>query len=226
MAITTPVPIPAGPPVPNSNDPEITFDAQFEASLAWQRNELAPKANALANASYDNALDAEASATAAAVSEAAAAQSATFASNSANFKGDWASLSGPLSPPASVWHNGRTWNLLSTLANVALSEPVDGSAYWRANDTVFPVITVNTPTYTMTAGYEYSIVYSGATTGTMPTMSEGAGVVITVANGRRDNVLLRKAPTDSFMGKTPDDITINAAGRFALRALANSWRGF
>ena len=225
MAITTPVPIPAGPPVPNSNDPEVTFDAQFEASLAWQRNDLAPKANDLATVTYNNALDAEESATEAAASEAAAAASASFAAGASNFKGDWSALSGALAPPASVWHNGRTWNLLSALANVTAAEPGVSSA-WRAIDTVLPVVHVNTPTYTMVSGYEYSLEYPGATTGTMPAMVEGAGVVITVANGRRDNVLLRNAPTDSFMGRAPNDIRLVVPGRFALRALNVSWRGF
>lgn len=39
-------PIPAGPPVPNSEDPENTFDEQYEASMTWQRDELAPGVNA------------------------------------------------------------------------------------------------------------------------------------------------------------------------------------
>lgn len=38
-------PIPAGPPVPNSEDPENTFDEQYEASMTWQRDELAPGVN-------------------------------------------------------------------------------------------------------------------------------------------------------------------------------------
>lgn len=57
-----PVPIPAGPPVPDSSVAEPAFDAQFEASLAWQRNELAPKANALATTTYANTVEAVASA--------------------------------------------------------------------------------------------------------------------------------------------------------------------
>lgn len=203
---------------PSFNSKAYTWGNWLPTLVAW--------ITAVVADAYQNALSAFESATAAQASEEAAAASATFASNTANFKGNWASLSGPLSPPASVWHNGRTWSLLSALANVTVTEPVDGSAYWRANDTVFPVVHVTTPTYTMVAGYEYSLEYAGATTGTMPTMGEDAGVVISVANGRRDNVLLRKTPTDSFMGDAPDDMKLIVPGRFALRALNGSWRGF
>lgn len=51
---TPPVTIAAGPPVPDSSDPENEFDAHFEAFLAWQKNELQPKANAQAQGVYDN----------------------------------------------------------------------------------------------------------------------------------------------------------------------------
>ena len=52
---TAPTPIPAGPAVPNSALPEPTFDAQYEAFNQWERDELAPKANALAQNVYENA---------------------------------------------------------------------------------------------------------------------------------------------------------------------------
>lgn len=224
--MTTPVTPPAAPTVPiypALGSPTFNADAYTYGS---SMPSVVSGIDALAQNAFTNATSAHESAQEAAASEAAAAASATFASGTSNFKGNWSSLTGALAPPASVWHNGRTWNLLSPLANVAAAEPSEGSAYWRANDTVFPVVHVNTPTYTMVAGYEYSLEYAGATTGTMPTMGEGAGVVITVANGRRDNVLLRKAPTDSFMGRAPDDIRLVIPGRFALRALNSSWRGF
>jgi hypothetical protein len=38
-------PIPPGPDVPDSSDPETTFDAQFEAFLTWLKDELGPGAN-------------------------------------------------------------------------------------------------------------------------------------------------------------------------------------
>ena len=223
--MTSPVAPDAAPSVPEFpalGDP--SFNSKAYTWGSWMPTLVAWIVVVVADA-YQNAISAFESATAAQASEEAAAASATFASSAANFKGDWSALSGALAPPASVWHNGRTWNLLSALANVAAAEPGVSSA-WRAIDTVFPVEHVTTATVTMVAGYEYSFEYAGAISATMPTMTEGAGVVITVANGRRDNVLLRKTPTDSFMGKSPDDIMLNVPGRFALRALNGSWRGF
>lgn len=59
MAVTAPTPIPAGPPVPNSNDPQATFDAMYEAFNSWERNDLQPGVNALGINVYDNALASE-----------------------------------------------------------------------------------------------------------------------------------------------------------------------
>lgn len=144
MSIVIPIPIPTGPPVPNSNDPEVTFDAQFEASLTWQRDELTPKVNALSDVTYTNALDAQASATAAAASATTAHNAEVAAMSSTNFKGDWAGLSGSLTPPASVAHLGRTWSLLEPIANVTTEQP-GVSSKWRAYDVVMPVANVGGP---------------------------------------------------------------------------------
>ncbi len=61
----------------------------------------------------------------------AAAASKTLAQAAANYKGQWATLSGALNTPASVWHNGVYWGLLSNLANVATAQPGVSSA-WAA----------------------------------------------------------------------------------------------
>lgn len=225
MAITPPPTLDPAPDVPNSNDPEVTFDSMFEAFLSYLKNVFVTTVNAIAAACYGNALDSQGSATAAQASATAAELAALNAGSTANFKGDWSALSGGLAPPASVYHNGLSWNLLYFVANVALAEPGVSPA-WRANNTVFPVVTVNTATTTMLAGFEYEVVYAGQVTLTMPAQVQGVGVVVTVCNGRRDTVLLRASPTDSFMGKPPDDMTLVKQGRWALRALSNSWRGF
>ncbi len=68
MSTQVPIPIPAGPPVPDANSPVASFDQQFEASLAWQKDVLAPGANALAQTTFVNANDAKASADASASS--------------------------------------------------------------------------------------------------------------------------------------------------------------
>lgn len=98
MTVSAPTPITPGPSVPSSTDPQDTFDAMFEASLTWQRDQLQPGANALAQNVYQNALEtqtnadeatadaanAAASQAAAAASQAAAASSASSASASAS----------------------------------------------------------------------------------------------------------------------------------------------
>ncbi|MDZ7863388.1 hypothetical protein [Acidovorax sp.] len=54
--------------MPDANSPVASFDQQFEASLAWQKDVLAPGANALAEATYVNSTDAKNSADTAAES--------------------------------------------------------------------------------------------------------------------------------------------------------------
>ena len=70
--IVVPVAIAAGPAVPDSSQPEPTFDAQYEAFNAWERNTAAPGMNALATATYQNALESKARAESASASEEAA----------------------------------------------------------------------------------------------------------------------------------------------------------
>ncbi|MBV7427272.1 MULTISPECIES: hypothetical protein [unclassified Acidovorax] len=81
--IVIPVAIPAGPAVPDSGQPEPTFDAQYEAFNAWERNTAAPGMNALANATYQNALEAKARAESASASEEVALTAKTGAVASA-----------------------------------------------------------------------------------------------------------------------------------------------
>lgn len=221
MPIVTPTPIAAGPSVPNSNDPETTFDAQFEAFLAWQRNTLAPGVNAQSQAAFDNASASQASATAAQASALASEASAVTSLASSNFRGDWATLTGALNKPASVAHAGRTWLLLSDLADVTAAVP-GASASWRAYDVLLPVVSVTTATHTAISGYHYSLEFAGVVSLTMPPYTEGAMVVVTVANNRYDNVLLRNG--GSFMDIV-DDITLVQPTTYCLRGIKNSWRG-
>lgn len=221
MPIVTPTPIAAGPTVPNSNDPETTFDAQFEASLAWQRNVLAPGVNAQSQAAFDNATDAAASAAAALARAQASEASAISSIASSNFRGDWSTLTGALNKPASVAHGGRLWLLLDNLANVATAVP-GVSASWRAYDVLLPTVRVTTASFTALSGYHYSLEFAGPVTGTMPAYTEGAMVIVTVANDRYDNVLLRNGGT--FMG-IADDLQLVDPTTYPFRGISNSWRG-
>ena len=52
-----------------------------------------------------------------------ATSSETVALAASNFKGTWASLTGALNKPSSVYHAGYYWLLLNNLANVTTSQP-------------------------------------------------------------------------------------------------------
>jgi len=130
---TPPIPIDSAPSVPSSAAPEATFDAAYEAFNTWEAQELQPKANALAQGVYDNAVDSERAAAAAQQSAIDARNAAAPALAAANFTGLWTEMSGPLNKPACVKHQGRFWMLLNDLADVATSEP-GVSADWTSLD--------------------------------------------------------------------------------------------
>lgn len=221
MPITTPIPLTASPAVPTSGAPESTFDAMFEDFLAWQSTQLVSGINALAQAGFDNATSAQASASAAASSQALADTSANQATGASNFKGSWPGLSGALNKPASVEHQGRFWLLLNNLANVATSQP-GVTADWLAFDVLLPVVPVTTASATAQAGRHYSLDYAGAVTLTLPASPAlGAMVWVTVSNGRRDNVIARNGQTIMALA---EDMTLNLVQSYQLRFLNNSWR--
>lgn len=91
MSVTTPTLVSAGPSVPSSADPEATFDAAYEAFNTWERDTLRPGMNALATVTYDNAVDAAASASSASSSASTASGHASSASGSATLAQAWAS---------------------------------------------------------------------------------------------------------------------------------------
>ncbi|HAL73252.1 MAG TPA: hypothetical protein DCP71_15940 [Verrucomicrobiales bacterium] len=224
--MTSPVAPDAAPSVPefpalgdpSFNSKAYTWGTWIPTLVTWITNVVAD--------AYQNALSAFESATASASSAATAALSAQNAAGTANFKGTWSSLGTiSLAPPAAASHEGITWNLLSAVADVSLAEP-GVSPVWEPLSTVFPIEDVNAATVTMVSGNEYNFKYAGVISATMPAMVEGAAVVVTITNDRRDNVLLRANPADSFMGKSPDDITLLTPGRWALRVVNGSWRGF
>jgi hypothetical protein len=68
-----------------------------------------------------------AAATAAAAAAAAAASNALSASS---FRGSWATLTGPLAVPSSVYHSNAYWMLLQGLADVTTQTPGSAPTYW------------------------------------------------------------------------------------------------
>lgn len=206
MAIVTPIPIPPGPSVPNSNDPETTFDEQFEASLTWQRDELAPKANALAEAAFDNATDAQISKESAFDSATRAETARDAALGGANFKGAWSSLTGALNKPASVSHNGEVWLLLNNLADVTVATP-GLSSNWQVFNVAVPIYNVTDPTIYPVRNTHVNIVRAGAVQVFLPLgPSTGDYVVVTVSNGRYDNQIMRNSATIEAFS---EDVTLD-----------------
>lgn len=120
MPTVAPTPITALPAAPDPND-RATFNTRAYPWAAAQAVMVA-ETNALAGNVYDNAVIAEASAS-------AAESSATTAVAAANFKGNWSALTGALAIPASVAHGGAVYILLANVANVALEVPGVSSAW-------------------------------------------------------------------------------------------------
>lgn len=81
---TNPTIVADGPAVPDSSVATTTFDAQYEAFNLWEKSTLRPGMNALATATYNNALEAVAAAVATLLSQNAAATSASLAQAIAN----------------------------------------------------------------------------------------------------------------------------------------------
>ena len=126
MTIPTITPL---PPAPARSDAPADFSTKADALLAAQPR-FVDETNAVAAFVDQRAVDADSRATDSAASAAAAQQALTdarlardAAQSTANFKGAWSSLSGPLALPATVLHRQQIWTLLTSLANVAASEP-------------------------------------------------------------------------------------------------------
>lgn len=145
MTITVPVAI-ADPALPLADPADrATFTARKLEHLRWEKEVLSPGALALGTASYNNALDAQGSATAALASKNSAATSEANAASVANLKGAWSSLTGAIAKPASVSHNGAIWGLLNNLADVTTSQP-GVTADWVWVSGAFPIQRINSNT--------------------------------------------------------------------------------
>lgn len=130
MAINTKItqiltPLPAAP---QRNDRE-TFAAKADPFLAvmegvpTEQNTYATQANTMANEINSTVVEINQIKT-------DTEQFKYSASSAANYKGVWSSLTGSLSIPASVYHNGKNWQLLQDLADVTSVEPGTNGSYW------------------------------------------------------------------------------------------------
>lgn len=205
MTITVPVAI-ADPALPLADPADrATFTARKLEHLRWEKEVLSPGALALGTASYNNALDAQGSATAALASKNAASASEVNVAALANFKGTWASQSGAISKPASVFHNGAFWTLLNNLANVATSQP-GVTADWQVCGGAWPILPINSNT-TAVPWRTYAIY--GACTLTAPAIA---------GNGQQFGVIVLPGVTGAIFAPAGSDKTRGSSGSKTIDA--------
>lgn len=129
--------------LPNFRTELNTFGAYVDTKGA--------EVDADAAAAANSALQSQNSASASDASAALALFYKDLAAGTANFKGLWSALTGSLAVPASVYHNGLTWVLLSNLANVTTAEPgisaswvvASGDSYQRLVDNILKRATLD-----------------------------------------------------------------------------------
>ena len=203
MTITVPVAI-ADPALPLADPADrATFTARKLEHLRWEKEVLSPGALALGTASYNNALDAQGSATAADASKTAAAASEANVAALANFKGAWSALTGALNKPASVFHNGAFWTLLNNLADVTTSQP-GVTADWQVCGGAFPIVPINSNT-TAVAWKTY-LIYGNCTL-TLPAIA---------GNGKQVGVIVLAGVTAAIVAPAGSDKIRNVAGNMAV----------
>lgn len=130
---------------------QSVLDAEHQVSLAEDQAGLAL---GHANAASGFADDAQGYAN-------SADMYAQVAAATANFKGEWSDLSGPLSIPASVYHDGSYWQLLRDIPDVTASEPgVTGD--WLGTETEILSWTTITGSATLAPGGHYKVEFPGS----------------------------------------------------------------
>jgi len=205
MTRPTPVSVPS-PALPLADPADrATFSARKIEHLRWERNDLAPGVEALAQVAKDNADDAYASSGIAAASAVSAATSEANTAAFANFKGAWSALTGALAKPASVFHNGAFWALLNNLADVTASTP-GVSADWQVCGGAWPIIRINSNT---TAQPWRTYVFYGACTLTAPAIS---------GNGKQFGVVVLPGVTGAVFAPAGSDKTRGASGSQTIDA--------
>lgn len=100
--------------------------------------------------------------------ESSAQQAADSAASAANFKGSWSALTGSLSVPSSVSHDGKLWALNSDIADVTVSEPSYTNTDWTQITQVADRAVITTPA-TLNASGNYFVIGDGNVT--IPTQS-------------------------------------------------------
>lgn len=117
---------------------------EYQDGIAAEVNAFSTQANSLRTDCNTAKADAET-----ALASAESARDA--AASSSSFYGNWSELTGSLSMPASVWHDGKLWLLLADLADVTASEPSPSNSDWGLLLVCGWGITAKTADYTISA---------------------------------------------------------------------------
>jgi len=221
MTITVPVAVPApGLPLADPAD-RATFTARKLEHLRWEREDLAPGVLALAEASEDNALDAQANAVTVAANTAAVAANTALA---ASYAGAIPWVSGTtytIGDRRTSLTNGLVYRRITSGAGA--TDPSADGTNWQIVQVAPPVIIVSGTTQTAVAGTHYVLTNVALTTVTLPASpAANDKVSITVANGLATNIVARNAQT--IMGLA-EDLTVDNKNAFiSLQFLNSSWR--
>ena len=132
-----PAPVPQFVDVPQSGQPQNTFDPRADNFLAVQlpgfvdyyNDDFIPAANALGIWMSDAIVQVE------------SISGTIFAT--ANYVGRWVDLSGPLSMPATVSHESRLWVLQQDVVEVSDDEPGTNPAVWLDYESVTGLVPVD-----------------------------------------------------------------------------------
>lgn len=93
--------------------------------------------------------------------------------SAANFKGEWSSLTGALTVPSTVYHNGTYWQLLDDIPDVTASEPTLVNTDWALSAQSASRVVIQSP-FTLTITGRYFVLGSGTITIPDPaTLSDG-----------------------------------------------------
>jgi hypothetical protein len=169
------VPITPLPAVPNAASEPETFSDDADTFLGALPN-WAAQVNA--GGAHIDAVGAlvDSQSTAAVNAAAAAAAVEAIVVSAANFKGNYSALTGALAVPASVYHNGNYWQLLTNTSNVTADVP-GVSSKWAIAANPAGYVAISAP-ITLTYAGRYLITNGGTVTIPNPNIfADGVGFV-------------------------------------------------
>ena len=188
-------------PTPPSRSDSVNFASRADAFLGALPT-FATEANALAtDVNTKSDLVTTNSELTAANTEVASA-AAAIAVASSNFKGNWSSLTGALSLPASVSHNGTFWTLTSNVADVTAHTPGVSSVWLKSVPSLLSGATTTTTNLTLNSN-------SASFVNLQPT---AIGQSVTLPNATTLDTGICKYVLDNTSGQFPVGV-LNSSGQ-------------